>query len=126
MTNPKPSRKRWKIALGVVVVFAAVGWLFAFPAYQRHRAIEEIERVGGEIERGSFGPQWLSQWGIKSSRVSRVFLEGTKVNDNTLAHLNCLANLQDLYLNDTAIPHDWRTPEDYLRIFIGGSHEQGY
>jgi hypothetical protein len=24
-----------------------------------------------------------------------------------------------------AIAHDWRTPEDYMRIFAGGSYESG-
>jgi hypothetical protein len=24
-----------------------------------------------------------------------------------------------------AIAHDWRTPEDYKRIFAGGNHEPG-
>ena len=49
MTNPKPSRTRRRIAVAVVVLFTAVGWLVAFPAYQRHRAIQEIERVGGFV-----------------------------------------------------------------------------
>ena len=82
MPNPKPSRTHWKIALAVVVLFAAVGWLVAFPAYRRHRAIQEIERVGGEVGRETVGPLWLSQWGFEFGRVIEVHLEGTEITDD--------------------------------------------
>jgi len=103
MTNPKPSRTRWKIALGVVVLFAvAVGWLVAWPAYQRHRAIAEIERVGGTVVRDTVGPQWLQKFGIGSNDV--IFdLFRPQATDETLKHLSGLSNLQDLWLDNQGI-----------------------
>ena len=72
MTKPKPSRTRWKVALGVTVMFAVMGWLFAWPAYERHRAIQEIKRVGEDVGRESVGPQWLSQWSIGRDEASVI------------------------------------------------------
>ena len=125
MTNPKPSRKRWRIALAVVVVFAAVGWLVGFPAYQRHRAIQEIERVGGKVYRETVGPNWLRQWGIGFERITKVSFCGTgttedwkqilnspsyldrgDISDDTLKHLGSLTSLESLSFNHTNITED--------------------
>ncbi len=105
VTNPKPLRTRWKIALGVVVLFAAVGWLAADRQSKRHRAIQEIERVGGVVIREETGPKWLRRWGIVFDRVVMVTLAGTKISDDGLKHLNLsnLTNLQRLWLDGTEI-----------------------
>ncbi|MBT6483106.1 MAG: hypothetical protein HOK71_00365 [Planctomycetaceae bacterium] len=130
MSDPKPTRRRWKIALGVVVLFAFVGWLVAWPAYKRHRAIQEIERVGGSVRRQDVGPQWLQKLGFSFERVVQVnlhdtsitddglrnlssltnfrwlVLDRTRISDDGLEHLSGLTNLQGLYLNDTDITGD--------------------
>ena len=112
MTKPKPSRTRWRFALAVVVVFAAVAWLVAFPAYEQHKAIQhrmaiqEIERVGGEVIRKTVGPQWLGQWGIGFDRVNVVGLRGTEITDDGLKHLSSLTSLSVLFLGDTEITDD--------------------
>ncbi|MBT6153202.1 MAG: hypothetical protein HOL01_02015 [Planctomycetaceae bacterium] len=113
MTEPKPSRRRWKIALGVVVLFAVVGWLVAYPAYQRHRAIEEIERLGGAVYYRETGPQWLSRWGINFERVEAVDLRytvktggGYKATDNTLQYVSSLTSVESLYLGGADITDD--------------------
>ena len=106
MTNPKPSRTRWKIALGVVVLFAAVGWLVVWPAYQRHRAIQEIERVGGWVVREQTGPQWLRKWGIEFDRVTEVHFDETGITDDGLKHLVGLSSLRTLSLHESQISDD--------------------
>ena len=103
MTNPKPSRTRWKIALGVVVLFAVVGWLVAWPAYQRHRAIQEIERVGGETIRETVGPQWMIQLGFGFHRVTGFILDETEITNDGLKHLSCLNSFHVLSLDGTRI-----------------------
>ena len=102
MTKPHPSRTRWRIALGVVV-FAAVAWLVAFPAYKRHRAIQEIHRLGVGVGRETVGPQWLRSWGVGFDRVVRVDLRNTKLTNNGLKHLSVLKHLQLLSLRDTEV-----------------------
>ena len=106
MTNPKPSRKRWRIALVAAVLFAAVGWMVTFPAYERHRAIQEIERVGGYAERTTVGPKWLSQWGFEIGRVVQVELDGTAITDDGLKHFSGLTNLEYLMLGGTRVTDD--------------------
>ena len=106
MTNPKPSRKRWRIAVAVVVVFALVGWLVAFSAYKQHRAIQEIERLGGYVNRETVGPQWLQKLGFGIDRVVEVDLEGTEITDDGLQHLSSLPNLGCLRLDGTRISDD--------------------
>ena len=103
MTNPQPSRKRWRIAVAVVVLFAAVGSLVAWPAYKRHRAIQEIERLSGEVLREPVGPKWLSRWGIRVTHVNIVALDGTEITDDGLKHLSSLTDLEWLFLNNTKI-----------------------
>ena len=82
MANPKPSRKRWKIALGVVFLFAVVVWPVAWPAYKQHRAIAEVERLGGSVGRESVGPKWLQQLGFGFDRIVQVNLASTQVTDD--------------------------------------------
>ena len=96
MTNPKPSRKRWTIGLAVVVLFAAVAWLVAFPAYKRHRAIQEIERVGGTVWKETVGPKWLQKLGFGFDRVYVVRL-------NTAAHLDTFGRFD----NDRNVLTSW-------------------
>ena len=110
MTNPKPLRKRWKTALVAVLVFVAVGWLVAWPAYQRHRAVEEIERGGGEVGRAITGPQWLQKLGIGFDRVVFIDLFRSQVTDETLKHLSRLTSLQVLWLDRT------RTTDNGLKL----------
>jgi hypothetical protein len=99
----QPSRTRGRIALAVVVVLAAVAWLVAFPAYKWHRAMQETERVGGEVQTETVGPEWLSQWGVGFNRVYWVYLAGTEISDDGLEHFSALANLRYLHLNNTEI-----------------------
>ncbi|MBT4866284.1 MAG: hypothetical protein HON53_14365 [Planctomycetaceae bacterium] len=106
MTYPKTSRKRWRIALFVAVLFAAVAWLVAFPAFQRHRAIQEIEGLGGYVLRESTGPQWLSRWGIGFDRVYVVGLDGNKITDDGLNNLSHLPSLRMLGLAETDVNDD--------------------
>lgn len=102
MTNPKPSRKRWKIALGVVVLFAVVGWLVAWPAYQRHLAIAEIERVGGYAFPTPTAPSWMRRWGYYRRRHT-VYLEDKPFTDSGLSRIDGLANLKYLYMQGTEV-----------------------
>jgi hypothetical protein len=106
VTKPKPSRTRWRIAVAVVVLFAAVAWPVAFPAYKRHRAIQQIERMGGFIQRDIVGRQWLRQWGIEFEPVWMVDLKRTRITDDGLQHLTGLTSLQELYLENTRITDD--------------------
>ena len=117
MTNPKPTRTRLKFALGVVVLFAVVGWFVAWPAYQRHRAIAEIERVGGHAIAGMF---WfdsvvivrLDETGIDDEGLTHignltelkfVNLTHTRISDAGLVHLKGMTNLKALFLFDTKV-----------------------
>ena len=84
MTDPKPSRKRWKIALGVVVMFAAVGWLVAYP---------------GEIITETVGPQWLRQWGFE--KKVGVDLGKSDIADIDLKPLRRLPNFEYVGLRET-------------------------
>jgi hypothetical protein len=106
MTNPKSSRTRLKVVLFVVVLLAVVGWFIARPAYQRHGAIQEIERVGGVVHKETVGPQWLSQWGFRFGRVTFVDLGGTEISDDGLKHLSRLQSLNSLSLNFTGVSDD--------------------
>ena len=103
MTNPKPSHTRRRIAIAVVVFIVGVGWFVAYPAYQRHRAIQEIERVGGRVDRKQTGPQWLRKWGIGFGRVTGVHLNETERTDDGLKHLGSLTTLTELSLSGTQI-----------------------
>jgi hypothetical protein len=106
MTKPKPSRKRWRIVLAMAVLFSAVGWLVAFPAYKRHRAVQEIERVSGWVESETVGPQWLQKLGFGFDRVWMVYLVGTEITDDGLQHLSSLTNLKCLSLSGTHVSDD--------------------
>jgi hypothetical protein len=79
----------------------AVGWLVAYPAYQRHRAIQEIARVYGQIGRVTVGPKWLLKLGIGLDRVERVELDGPEITDDVLQDISSLTSLRELYLSDT-------------------------
>ena len=107
MTNPKPSRKRFRFALAIVVVFAAVSWLVALPAYQRPRAIREIERLGG-IVRTEEGPEWLRDFVSKHrfGWVEYVDFSDTEITNDGLLQLSGLTNLKGLGLNGTQITDD--------------------
>jgi hypothetical protein len=105
VTNPKSTRTRWKIALGVVALFAVVGWLVASRPSERQRAIQEIERVGGSIFYDDTGPLWLRRWGIGVDRVRvvEVHLEEREITDNGLKHLSHLTHLTWLSLSGTHV-----------------------
>ena len=99
--------RQWYPALAVsTLVHVGAIVLLAFPAYKRHRAIQEIKRVGGTVEMETVGPQWLSQWGIGFERVKTVYLQGSGISDDKLKHLSGLTTLETLYLNDTKITDD--------------------
>ena len=108
VTNPKPPRSRWTIAFVVVVLFAAVGWFVAWPAYQRHRTIQEIERVGGTVARHTVGPNWLQKLGVGFDRVERVELEGTEITDDVLQDICRLTSLRQLSLDAEINDEGWR------------------
>ena len=103
MTNPTRSRKRWRIALAVVVLFAVVGWLVAWPAYLRHSAMRDIERVGGRVVGEFHGPQWLQKLGIQFESDYAITLEGSRVTDESLRHLGSMKNLEVLVILDANV-----------------------
>jgi hypothetical protein len=112
VTNPQPSRKRWRITLAVVVFTVAVGWFAAYPAYERQRAIQEIEQIGGWVKREPVGPWWsirrLHQWGIgvDSVDIDVVDFEDSEVTVEELEQLSRLSNFKDLTLAGTQIDND--------------------
>lgn len=109
MTNPKPSHTRWKLTLAIVVLFAVpVGWFVAWPAYQQHRAIESMERLGGSVSTIGKGvwPIWCQNWHIGLHVSQWVELDGTRISDAELLHLRSLKKLERLNLNATSVSDD--------------------
>ena len=106
MTDSPSSRTRWLIALAVVLLMAAMGWVVVSPAYKRFKVVQEIEQVGGRVDRERFQPPWLRPSGIEFQRVNWVDLDGTEFNDVGMQHLSSLRNLRYLYMNNTKISDD--------------------
>ncbi len=117
MNAPTKSNRPWRvIAVVVVLLLAVTVWLAAVPLYQRHVAIQEIERLEGSIDYESISPDWLVDsgmdgWlrrvGIKLDRVRRVGLyHNAGVTDAALRHLGNLTDLVVLDLRGTDVTDD--------------------
>jgi hypothetical protein len=105
VTTPQALRKRWKIAVAVVVVFAVMGWMVGLPAYQRHQAIQGIERAGGEIHREDRTSSWFARlirlnWRGQIVGVT-FFRAGKKYNSRGLQHIPSLPTIEWVILNDS-------------------------
>jgi Leucine-rich repeat (LRR) protein len=121
-----PRRRRWipmslrifgaiLILVGMVSAFS-IGW----PAYRQAVAIEEIERVGGEIQSLPGGPKILRAWvGDERMRpfdeVYAVYLDRTETTNGTLDAISCLSQLQYLSLVNTQIDDEGLTHLRSLR-----------
>mgnify|MGYP003994451721 FL=1 len=129
MTNPGPSRKRWRIAFTVAVLFTAVGCLFAWRAYKRDKAIEAIEQVGGTvsivIEIFNTRHPWRSRLGIERELLD-VNLDGTDITDEDLECMNGLTNIRSLHLSNTKITDDGlrhlRGLKSLGSLYLDGTH----
>src|SRR5438045_2667946 len=99
VTSEKPPRRRRWIPLslkGFVAILLLVGvggplWI-GLRGWRQQVAINEIERVGGEIETLPRGPEWLRAAVGESflkwfDDAYMVHLGGSLVDDSTLAHL---------------------------------------
>jgi hypothetical protein len=124
VTKPKPSRKRWNIALGVVALFAVVGWfdvVVGWPAHERNSAIGEIERVDGWVVWEQVPVKLFGRY-----YVTHVFLSDTRISDKGLRYLSSLKNLQFLGLTNTKISDaglkHLRSPTTLQELWLNGTH----
>lgn len=121
LTNPAtdkpPRRRRWiplslKMFVVLLILFVAWSiWRIGVPAYLRHVAIREIERVGGNAisDQGPVGPVWLRDlvgWSWMERNVDDidiVILAETAADDETLRHIFGLPSVRDVWLWDTKV-----------------------
>src|SRR5947207_3054320 len=112
----RPPSARWQrpgcfigAAIGLTII--AVGLRLGVPLYRQHRAIREIERLGGIVQTSPRGPEWLrKRLGDEKLRtlgmVTRVNLSDSTMTDSKMFHLSALPELQWLSLDRTEVTDD--------------------
>jgi len=125
-------RPLWIALATAVLIITWIGLRFGVPVYQRYSAIQEINRLGGDVETSHGGPEWLRKLvgdermicfdspvsvflfhaavsdeclvGLgRLTSLQRVTLEGTPVTDSGLARLQGLTELRELNLESTLV-----------------------
>ena len=96
------------LAVGIVLVAAAVGIYFGIPVYRQQTMIQEIERLGGWVGAREGGPEWLREkLGHERMKgfdeIRAVSVGGTEFDDTSLARLRHLNRLVWLNLDRTPI-----------------------
>jgi hypothetical protein len=114
-TKPdKPPRQRRWVPLSLRLFLALLGLLglscvwVGVRGYRQLAAIQEIEKLEGDVEQSPAGPSWLRELiGADRMRmfddVTVVHLADGDVTDEGLEHLRGLTSLQQLVLTNTQV-----------------------
>lgn len=99
---------KWLLLPTILLLTVAVGLPFAIPVYRQYSAIREIERLGGAVDAGDGGPEWLREWiGDERMRVCddvlSVYLSNTQITDAGLDHVKAFKSLEALYVAETQV-----------------------
>src|SRR5436190_16973127 len=112
-TGKLPRFRRWiplslKMFVAMLGILGVIAGYCGMQIYRQHAAIQEIERLGGQVSSLPTGPNWLR--GMLFVQRQRLFhdvigvrLNDTPADDATLARLACLTKVQELSLVNTQV-----------------------
>ena len=113
--TPEPRRRLirlprplWIGVVTVLLIVVALGLRIGIPVYRQQAAIREIQRLGGVVYVQPRGPIWLreripARFNELFGEVDFISLQETSATDATLAHLQGLNGLKQLWLTATSV-----------------------
>jgi hypothetical protein len=113
--TPEPCRRLirlprplWIGVVTVLLIVVALGLRIGIPIYRQQVAIREIQRLGGVVQFRARGPIWLreripARFNELFGEVDFVSLSETSATDATLAHLQGLDGLKQIWLTATSV-----------------------